>query len=79
VQDDADGRPPTLDDYQFGFTMMAKRLIDAAGPGVLRRRWGAFALSNEQLAGVLGGRVHPAAGQWLASWDELSSSTSSCV
>ena len=23
-----------------------------------------------QLADVLGGRVHPAAGQWLASWNE---------
>lgn len=31
----------------------------------------AFALSDEQLAGVLGGRVHPAAGQWLASWNEV--------
>ena len=36
------------------------------GPDVLRRLWDAFALSDEQLAGVLGGRVHPAAGQWLA-------------
>jgi hypothetical protein len=27
--------------------------------------------SDEQLAGVLGGRVHPTAGQWLASWSEL--------
>ena len=50
--------------------MMAKGLIDAAGPGVLRRRWDAFAVSDEQLAGVLGGQVHPAASQWLASWDE---------
>ena len=57
--------------YQFRFTMMAKGLIDAAGPNVLRRLWDAFALSDEQLAGVLGGRVHPAAGQWLASWNEL--------
>ena len=56
--------------YQFRFTMMAKGLIDAAGPGVLRRLWDAFAVSDEQLAGVLGGQVHPAAGQWLASWDE---------
>jgi len=56
--------------YQFRFTMMAKSLIDAAGPNVLRRLWDAFALSDEQLAGVLGSRVHPAAGQWLASWDE---------
>ena len=52
-------------------TMMAKGLIDAAGPTVLRRLWDAFALSDEQLAGVLGGRIHPAAGQWLASWNEL--------
>jgi hypothetical protein len=59
--------------YQFRFTMMAKGLVDAAGPNVLRRLWDAFALSDEQLAGVLGGRVHPAAGQWLASWDELQS------
>jgi hypothetical protein len=57
--------------YQFRLTMMAKGLIDAAGPGVLRRLWDAFALSDEQLAGALGDRVHPAAGQWLASWDEL--------
>ena len=56
--------------YQFRLTMMAKGLIDAAGPNVLRRLWDAFALSDEQLAGVLGSRVHPAAGQWLASWDE---------
>ena len=56
--------------YQFRFTMMAKEVVDAAGPDVLRRLWDAFALSDEQLAGVLGGRVHPAAGQWLASWDD---------
>ena len=56
--------------YQFRFTMMAKGVIDAAGPDVLRRLWDAFAVSDEQLAGVLGGRVHPAAGQWLAAWDE---------
>jgi hypothetical protein len=41
--------------YQFRFTMMAKGLIDAAGPDVLRRLWDAFVLSDEQLAGVLGG------------------------
>jgi hypothetical protein len=57
--------------YQFRFTMMAKGLIDAAGPCVLRRLWDAFALPDEQLAGVLGDRVHPGAGQWLASWDAL--------
>ncbi|MGH3157874.1 MAG: hypothetical protein ACRDNF_15040 [Streptosporangiaceae bacterium] len=57
--------------YQFRFTMMAKGLVDAAGPDVLRRLWDAFALSDEQLAGVLGGRVLPDAGHWLASWDEL--------
>ena len=57
--------------YQFRLTMMAKGLIDVAGPNVLRRLWDAFALSDEQLAGVLGGRVHPTAGQWLASWNEL--------
>jgi hypothetical protein len=56
--------------YQFRFTMMAKSVVDADGPDVLRRLWDAFALSDEQLAGVLGGRVHPAAGQWLAGWDE---------
>jgi hypothetical protein len=55
--------------YQFRFTMMAKSVVDADGPDVLRRLWDAFALSDEQLAGVLGGRVHPAAGQWLASWN----------
>jgi hypothetical protein len=55
--------------YQFRFTMMAKSVVDADGPDVLRRLWDAFALSDEQLAGVLGGRVHPAAGQWLAGWD----------
>jgi hypothetical protein len=57
--------------YQFRFTMMAKGVIDAAGPNALRRLWEAFALTDEQLAGVLGDRVHPEAGQWLASWDEL--------
>ena len=56
--------------YQFRFTMMAKDLVDAAGPNVLRRLWDAFALSDAQLAGVLGDRVDPAAGQWLASWNE---------
>jgi len=55
--------------YQFRFTMMAKGLVDAAGPDVLRRLWDAFALSDEQLAYVLGVRVHPAASHWLASWD----------
>jgi hypothetical protein len=55
--------------YQFRFTMMAKGLVDAAGPNVLRRLWDAFALSDEQLAGVLGDRVHPEAGHWLASWE----------
>ena len=53
--------------YQFRLTMMAKGLIGAAGPTVLRRLWDAFALSDGQLAGMLGGRVHPAAAQWLAS------------
>jgi hypothetical protein len=57
--------------YQFRFTMMAKGVIDSAGPHVLRRLWEAFALSDEQLAGVLGDRVHPVASQWLTSWDEL--------
>jgi hypothetical protein len=57
--------------YQFRFTLMAKGVIDAAGPNVLRRLWEAFALTDEQLAGVLGSQVHPEAGQWLASWDEL--------
>jgi hypothetical protein len=57
--------------YQFRFTMMAKGLVDTAGPNVLRRLWDAFALSDKQLAGVLGGRVHPDAGHWLASWQEL--------
>jgi hypothetical protein len=57
--------------YQFRFTMMAKDLVDVAGPNVLRRLWDAFALSDEQLADVLGGRVHPVAGRWLASWNEL--------
>jgi hypothetical protein len=56
--------------YQFRFTMMAKNLIDAAGPDMLRRLWDAFALSDEQLAGILGG-IHPEAGQWLASWDAV--------
>jgi hypothetical protein len=56
--------------YQFRFTMMAKGVIDAGGPTVLRRLWDAFALSDGQLGNVLGDRVHPAAGQWLASWDE---------
>jgi hypothetical protein len=55
--------------YQFRFTMMAKSLIDAEGPEVLRRLWDAFALTDEQLSGVLGGRVHQEAGRWLASWD----------
>jgi hypothetical protein len=55
--------------YQFRFTMMAKGVVDAAGPDVLRRLWEAFAFSDERLAGVLGDRVHPEAGEWLASWD----------
>lgn len=46
-------------------------IVDAAGPNVLRRLWDAFVLSDDQLASVLGGRVHPAAAQWLASWNEL--------
>jgi hypothetical protein len=66
-----DIEPLTYVWYQFRLTMMAKGLVDAAGPSVLRRLWDTFALSDEQLAGVLGGRVHPAAGQWLASWSEL--------
>jgi hypothetical protein len=66
-----DIEPLTYVWYQFRFTMMAKGLIDAEGPNVLRRLWDAFALSDEQLAGVLGDRVHPEAGAWLASWDEL--------
>jgi hypothetical protein len=57
--------------YQFRFTMMAKGLIDTAGPNVLRRLWDTFALTDDQLAGMLGGQVHPAAGQWLASWNAL--------
>ena len=65
-----DIEPLTYVWYQFRLTMMAKGLIDAAGPSALRRLWDAFALSDEQLAGVLGSRVHPAAGQWLASWNE---------
>jgi hypothetical protein len=56
--------------YQFRFTMMAKGVVDAAGPAALRRLWDAFARSDEQLADVLGSQVHPAAGDWLASWDE---------
>jgi hypothetical protein len=43
--------------------------VHAAGPDLLRRLWDAFALSDEQLADVLGGRLRPAASQWLASWD----------
>jgi hypothetical protein len=54
--------------YQFRFTMMAKGVVDAAGPNALRRLWDAFALSDEQLAGVLGRQVDPAAGQWLDLW-----------
>jgi hypothetical protein len=66
-----DIEPLTYVWYQFRFTMMAKGLVDAAGPNVLRRLWDAFAVSDEQLAGVLGRRVYPAAGEWLASWNEL--------
>jgi hypothetical protein len=66
-----DIEPITYVWYQFRLTMMGKSLIDAAGPDMLRRLWDAFALPDEQLAGVLGGRVHPTAGQWLASWSEL--------
>jgi hypothetical protein len=57
--------------YQFRFTMMAKGLVDAAGPDMLRRLWDTFALTDEQLADVLSDQVHPAAGQWLASWNEV--------
>jgi hypothetical protein len=56
--------------YQFRFTMMAKGVVDAAGPDVLRRLWDAFARTDDQLADVLGAQVHPAAGQWLAAWPE---------
>lgn len=56
--------------YQFRFTMMAKGLVDEAGDGVLRRLWDAFALSDQQLADVLGDRVHPNAAPWPASWNE---------
>lgn len=65
-----DIEPLTYVWYQFRFTMMAKDLVDAAGPDMLRRLWDAFARSDEQLAAVLGGQVHPAAGRWLASWNE---------
>jgi hypothetical protein len=54
--------------YQFRFTMMAKGVVDAAGPDALRRLWDAFALTDEQLAGLLGRQVDPAAGQWLDLW-----------
>jgi hypothetical protein len=57
--------------YQFRFTMMAKSIIDGEGPDVLRRLWDAFALTDERLSGLLGGRVHSEAGQWLASWDDF--------
>jgi hypothetical protein len=50
---------------------VAVQVLDQVYGTVLRRLWDAFAVSDEQLAGVLGGRVHPAAGQWLASWNEL--------
>jgi hypothetical protein len=55
--------------YQFRFTMMAKGVVDAAGPAMLRRLWDAFAMTDGRLADVLGGQVHPEAGQWLAAWD----------
>jgi len=54
--------------YQFRFTMMAKGVVDAAGPDALRRLWDAFAVTDEQLAGLLGRQVDPAAGQWLDRW-----------
>jgi hypothetical protein len=57
--------------YQFRFTMMAKSIIDGEGPDVLRRLWDAFAFTDERLSGLLGGRVHSEAGQWLASWDDF--------
>jgi hypothetical protein len=66
-----DIEPRTYVWYQFRFTMMAKDLVDAAGPDMLRRLWDQFAFSDERLAAVLGSQVHPVAGQWLASWNEL--------
>jgi hypothetical protein len=66
-----DIEPRTYVWYQFRFTMMAKDLVDVAGPNMLRRLWDQFAFSDERLASVLGGQVHPMAGQWLASWNEL--------
>jgi hypothetical protein len=60
--------PLTYGGYQFRCTMMAKGVVDTAGPHALRRLWDAFALSDEQLAGVLGRQVDPAAGQWLDLW-----------
>jgi hypothetical protein len=62
--------PRTYVWYQFRFTLMAKELIDTAGPDMLGRLWDAFAFSDERLAAVLGGQVHPMAGQWLTSWNE---------
>lgn len=50
--------------------LLAVHEMAHAGPNMLRRLWDAFALSDGQLAAVLGGQVHPAAGQWLASWDD---------
>ena len=38
---------------------------------LLRRLWDAFAMPDDQLAAVLGAKVHPEAGQWLASWDVI--------
>ena len=51
--------------YQFRFTIMAKGLVDAAGPNVLRRLWGAFALrTSSSLASSAAGSTlrRPVAG-----------------
>jgi hypothetical protein len=54
--------------YQFRFTMMAKAVVDEAGPQALHRLWDTFALTDERLASVLREQVHPAAGEWLTGW-----------
>jgi hypothetical protein len=44
--------------FQCRLHVAARRLVDAAGTGVVQRLWDAFRIGNEELAEKLGGDVH---------------------
>jgi hypothetical protein len=64
-------RTPSTTVFPLFPSIVADGALRRHGALRLRRLWDAFVLSDEQLAGVPGDRVHPEAGRWLASWDEL--------